>query len=82
MGDTVGGYELTIEARLVRSQVFAGVILLTTARDGTPLLPPVIIIVPGQWPSQTAAREAATEYAILMANNGTLEQAIAMRMAA
>ncbi len=75
-------YGVEVEARLVRSQVFAGVIQLTTTRDGKSVLPPVSIIVPGQWSSETAARDAAAEYATLMAQDGFFEQAIALRRAA
>ena len=77
-----GAYGVEVEARLVRSHVFAGVIHLTTTRDGESLVPPVTIIVPGQWPSEAPARDAAAEYVTVMAEDGALEQAIALRRAA
>lgn len=76
---TIGGYIVSIEARLVRTGIFSGIIHVHARADGQPCEPPVVVIIPGQWKSEKDARKAAADYAAVMAADGAVEGAIAVR---
>lgn len=76
------GYAVSGEARMIRSGVYGGIIRVHASPAGTACDPPVAVIIPGQWTTPEEASQAALDYAAVMADDGALSAAIALREAA
>lgn len=78
----IAGYSVSGEARMVHSGAYGGIIRIHAAPLGKPCDPPVAIIIPGQWKTPEEAGQAALDYAAVMADDGALAAAIALRESA
>lgn len=73
------GYAVSGEARMIRRGVYGGVIRVHATPAGNACDPPVTVIIPGQWKTPEEASQAAFDYAAVMADDGALSAAIALR---
>lgn len=73
------GFSFFTEARSIRPDVYAAVMHVITDASGGRLSPAVVIIAPGHFLNEDDAHRSACEYARLMAKNGALQIAVAVR---
>lgn len=73
------GYAVSGEARMIRSGAYGGIIHVHATPAGRSCDPPVAIIVPGQWKTPEEAGQAALDYAAVMADDGAMAAAVALR---
>ncbi len=76
----VQGFRIATEARLIRADTFGGVFHVLSDGGMRTLIPPVVVLIPGKWTEEGDAHRAARDYAVLMADDGSLSAVVALRL--
>jgi hypothetical protein len=74
------GFHIVTEARLVRADIYGGVFHVLSEANHDMFDPPIVVIIPGKWMEEDVAHRAARDYAVVMANNGSLRGAVDLRL--
>ncbi len=76
----VRGFSIVTEARLVRADTFGGVFHVLSDTSRQTFESPVVVLIPGKWKEECDAHRAARDYAAIMAADGSLQAAVALRL--
>lgn len=74
------GFHIEATARVIRANTFGGIFHVLSDDALQTLMPPVVVLIPGKWTDEASAQRAAHDYAVLMAGDGSLRSAVALRL--
>ena len=74
------GFHIETEARLVRADIFNGVFHVQSDASHQTFDSPVVVLIPGKWMEEDDAHRAARDYAVVMANDGSLQAVVDLRL--